>query len=173
MCIDKNATKKIDIFKLFLKNLTKAVYGDNFLSNSPVSGNNTGETKTSGGKNMKTFVSLALTLVLTAATLVGCGCTNQKMDNTSAPTVLPTNEEIWNSTEATTRYTTESTLMTETTDTTGDTTDATRGINETEVQNHVNAHNDTMDRIRGRDNASTATESGAGSNARRIVPGTR
>ena len=119
---------------------------------------------------MKTFAALALTLVLTAATLVGCGCTNQKMDNTSAPTVLPTNEEIWNSTEATTRYTTESTILTETT---SETTDTTGGINETEVQNHVNAHTEMMDKIRGRDNATTATESGAGSNARRMVPGTR
>ena len=29
---------------------------------------------------MITFVSLALTLVLTASCLVGCGCTNQNMD---------------------------------------------------------------------------------------------
>jgi len=47
---------------------------------------------------MKTFVTLALALVLTASCLVGCGCTNQNMDITTAPTVLPTNEEIWNST---------------------------------------------------------------------------
>ena len=122
---------------------------------------------------MKTFVTLALTLVLTAATFVGCGCTKQKTDNTSAPTVLPTNEEIWNSTEATTRYTTESTLMTETTDAATDTTDTTRGINETEVQNHVNAHTDTMEKIREREKAATATENNTGSNARRMVPGTR
>ena len=122
---------------------------------------------------MKSILSLALTLVLTAATLVGCGCTNQNMDNTSAPTVLPTNEEIWNSTEATTRYTTESTLMTETTDPATDTTDTTKGINETEVQNHVNAHTDTMEKIREREKAATATENNAGSNARRMVPGTR
>ena len=56
---------------------------------------------------MKTFVTLALTLVLTAATLVGCGCTNRNSNNTSAPTVLPTNEELWNTTESTTRATTE------------------------------------------------------------------
>ena len=122
---------------------------------------------------MKTFVTLALTLVLTAATFVGCGCTKQKTDNTSAPTVLPTNEEIWNSTETTTRYTTESTLMTETTDAATDTTDTTKGINETEVQNHVNAHTDTREKIREREKAATATENNAGSNARRMVPGTR
>jgi len=44
---------------------------------------------------MKQHSLLALTLVLTAALFTGCGCTNQRMDNTSAPTVLPTNEENW------------------------------------------------------------------------------
>ena len=120
---------------------------------------------------MKTFAAIALTMVLTAATLVGCGCTNQNMDST--PTVLPTNEEIWNSTEATTRYTTESTILTETTETTSETTDTTGGINETEVQNHVNAHTEMMDKIRSKENAATATEGTASSNARRMVPGTR
>lgn len=55
---------------------------------------------------MKTFISLALTLVLSTSLLVGCGCTNQNMDTTSAPTVLPTNEEIWDTTEPSTRPTT-------------------------------------------------------------------
>ena len=50
---------------------------------------------------MKTLATIALTLVLTASLLVGCGCTNQNKDNTSAPTILPTNEEIWNTTEST------------------------------------------------------------------------
>ena len=58
---------------------------------------------------MKSLITLAFTLVLTAALLVGCGCTNQNTNNTSAPTVLPTNEEIWDTSEPTTRYTTEST----------------------------------------------------------------
>jgi len=120
---------------------------------------------------MKTFVSLALTLVLTAACLVGCGCTNQKMDSTSAPTVLPTNEEVWDSTEATTRNTTEATTMTETTDaTTGtDTTEESRNINETEVKNGVNAHTELMDKIREQEKASKAAEN---SNSR-MVPGNR
>ena len=61
---------------------------------------------------MKTYAFLALTIVLTAALLVGCGCTNQNKDNTSAPTVLPTNEEIWDSTTSTTQATTENTLNT-------------------------------------------------------------
>ena len=151
MCIDKNATKKIDIFKLFLKRFAKHTAGDNFLSKFLTSGNNTVETKTSGGKKMKTLVTLALTLVLTAACLVGCGCTNQNMDNTSAPTVLPTNEEIWNSSEATTaNTTTETTMSTETTDATSmtDSTDETRGINETEVQNHVNAQQELNEKIK-------------------------
>ena len=124
---------------------------------------------------MKSLVSLALTLVLTAACLVGCGCTNQNMDNTSAPTVLPTNEEIWNSTETTTHQTTGSTAATEAT--TGSTTEGstgeTRGINETEVQNRVNAHTDMMNKIREKEKAGKASESTAGNNASRAVPGTR
>jgi len=116
---------------------------------------------------MKTFVSLAMTLVLTASLLIGCGCTNRNMEDTSAPTVLPTNEEIWNSTESTTGNTTETTTATETTG--GNTTEESSGINETEVQNHVNAHTDMMDKIRGRENASESTES----TVNRMVPGTR
>lgn len=61
---------------------------------------------------MKTIVTLAITIVLTAVLLVGCGCTNQNKDNTSAPTVLPTNEEVWDTTESTTRATTQSTMDT-------------------------------------------------------------
>lgn len=124
---------------------------------------------------MKTFVSLALTLVLTASLLVGCGCTNQNMDTTSAPTVLPTNEEIWNSTEATTGTTTPSTDMTQTTDATSETnsTDETRGVNETEVQNHVNAHTEMMDKIRENENAGKSTEGNGNSRASRMMPGTR
>lgn len=56
---------------------------------------------------MKKYAILALCLVLTAAMMVGCGCTNRKMDETSAPTVLPTNEEVWDTTAPTTRATTE------------------------------------------------------------------
>ena len=128
---------------------------------------------------MKTFAIMALTLILTAATMVGCGCTNQNMDPTTMPTVLPTNEEIWNSTETTTRMTTEATTVTDptgshsTTDTTGTTesTDTSRSINETEVQNRVNAHTDMMNKIR--ENEKAAKESSADSNARRAVPGAR
>jgi len=124
---------------------------------------------------MKPFVSIALTLVLTAACLVGCGCTNQNMDNTSAPTVLPTNEEIWNSTESTTRHTTEATVMTETTDgsATAKSTEESRGINETEVQNHVNAHTEMMDKIRNREKAATPDESNPQNQTGRMMPGTR
>lgn len=56
---------------------------------------------------MKKYAYLALCLVLTAAMMVGCGCTNRESENTSAPTVLPTNEEVWDTTEPTTRATTE------------------------------------------------------------------
>ena len=123
---------------------------------------------------MKTFVALAMTLVLTATCLMGCGCTNQKMDNMSEPTVLPTNEEIWNSTETTTHTTTESTTVTDTTgETTENTTNTTRSINETEVQNHVNAHTDMMDKIRENEKASTTTESDTGNSTNRMIPGNR
>ena len=50
---------------------------------------------------MKKIGFLALTLVLTAGVLAACGCTNQNMDNTSMPTVLPTNEENWTTTATT------------------------------------------------------------------------
>lgn len=57
---------------------------------------------------MKKYLALTLCLVLTAAALVGCGCTGKKMDDSiSSPTVLPTNEEVWESTQSTTRATTE------------------------------------------------------------------
>ena len=58
---------------------------------------------------MKTLAAIALAFVLTASLLVGCGCTNRNGGNSSAPTVLPTNEEIWTTTEETTRYTTHAT----------------------------------------------------------------
>lgn len=51
---------------------------------------------------MKNIGYLTITLVLTTAVLAGCGCTNQKTGSTSAPTVLPTNEESWTSTSAAT-----------------------------------------------------------------------
>ena len=97
---------------------------------------------------MKPFAIFALTLILTAATLVGCGCTNQNMDTDTMPTVLPTNEEIWNSTETTIHDTTGSTTVPATNDgTLTETTDETRNINETEVKNHVNDYTEMMDKI--------------------------
>ena len=122
---------------------------------------------------MKPFATLALALVLTASLLVGCGCTNQNMDDPSAPTVLPTNEEIWESTESTTHFTTDATTMTETTGETGQTesTDNSKSINETEVQNHVNAHTEMMDKIR--ENEKSATESSTDNKTSRMMPSTR
>lgn len=60
---------------------------------------------------MKKITIAAMCFVLTAALFVGCGCTNRNMDTTSEPTVLPTNEEVWESTQSTTRATTEATTM--------------------------------------------------------------
>lgn len=73
---------------------------------------------------MRRYALMILCLVLTAAALTGCGCTNRKMDNASAPTVLPTNEEVWESThpsaEATTHpSTTPTTMATEHTEPSG------------------------------------------------------
>ena len=110
---------------------------------------------------MKTFLTLALTLVLTASLFVGCGCTNHKMDDTN-PTVLPTNEEIWNSTEAT-RNTTEATTNTTTGTIVTETTEETGNINETEIKNGVNAHTEMMDKIREQEKAEKETKAATGS----------
>lgn len=112
---------------------------------------------------MKKYAYFALTLVLTAALLVGCGCTNQNMDNTSEPTVLPTNEEIWDTTQSTTRATTEATTMPTT-----DTTDATNG---TGAGSGMGNGNGAMTDETG--NATTATESTGAieGRARRMIPG--
>lgn len=65
---------------------------------------------------MKTYASLVLILVLTASVLVGCGCTNKNKGGMPEPTVLPTNEELWESTAPTTRATTAPTTPRETYD---------------------------------------------------------
>ena len=121
---------------------------------------------------MKTFVTLALALVLTASALVGCGCTNRNMENTSTPTVLPTNEEIWNSTEATTRYTTEATVMTDPTAATnsGETTDSTEN---TTIENRVNASSDLTNKLMEMEKASKSAEENANSRSQRTIHGTR
>ena len=104
---------------------------------------------------MKTLATIALTLVLTASLLVGCGCTNRN-DNTPAPTVLPTNEELWDTTEATTRATTESTTAPMTTDSTISTTDNTDATNETGGMT---------------DGTTDVTEGPMSRSARRMIPG--
>lgn len=55
---------------------------------------------------MKKYSIFVLVFVLTAAMLVGCGCTNRDMGQTSVPTVLPTNEEVHPTTRETTHATT-------------------------------------------------------------------
>ncbi len=70
---------------------------------------------------MKKYVYLALTLVLTAFVLIGCGCTNQNMGETTGPNILPTNEEVWDSAPSTTptgtQSATSSTITTQPTET--------------------------------------------------------
>ena len=115
---------------------------------------------------MKTLATIALTLVLTASLLVGCGCTNRN-DNTPAPTVLPTNEELWDTTEATTRATTESTTAPMTTDGTETTTNGNGGNgimdNTTETGGIMEGSNGTAD----------VTEGPMSRSARRMMPGGR
>ena len=69
---------------------------------------------------MKRYQILIAVFVLTAALMTGCGCTGPSMDQTEAPTVLPTNEEVRPSTkpttQPTTQDTTEPTMTTETHD---------------------------------------------------------
>ena len=120
---------------------------------------------------MKTLLSMMLVLVLTASLFVGCGCTNQKMNNATTPTVLPTNEEIW--TTETTRSTTEATINTTDGTIVTETTEETKGINETEVQNKVNAHTDMMDKIRENERAVPPTTGNAESPSSRMMPGSR
>ena len=120
---------------------------------------------------MKTLLNMMLVLVLTASLFVGCGCTNQKMDNTSAPTVLPTNEEIW--TTETTHATTEATTSTTHSTIVTENTEETRGINETEVQNKVNAHTEMMDKIRENERSISPTTGNTESPSSRMISGTR
>ena len=60
---------------------------------------------------MTRFYTLIAVFVLTAALLTGCGCTGPTMDQTEAPTVLPTNEEVRPTTKPTTQPTTEATTQ--------------------------------------------------------------
>lgn len=109
---------------------------------------------------MKTLATIALTLVLTASLLVGCGCTNRN-NNDTAPTVLPTNEELWESTEATTRATTESTTAPMTTDSTISTTD------------NTDATNETGGIMEGTTGTTDGTEGALSRSARRMMPGSK
>ncbi|MBO7251186.1 MAG: hypothetical protein J6V25_01035 [Oscillospiraceae bacterium] len=56
---------------------------------------------------MKTISLLLALFVLTAAMLTGCGCTGPNMEQTTPPTVLPTNEEVTQTTGNTTAPTTD------------------------------------------------------------------
>lgn len=101
---------------------------------------------------MKPFASLFMSLVLTAAMLTGCGCTNQNADMTTATTLLPTNE-------ATTMPSTAATEMT-----TAPTTDGMQGTNET-----INHGNGPLVED-GTGTTEDTTESTAQSRARQVAP---
>ena len=63
---------------------------------------------------MKSFATLFTSLVLTAAMLTGCGCTNRNVDKTTPTTLIPT-------TEMTTAPTTQATETIHPTETFGST----------------------------------------------------
>ena len=111
---------------------------------------------------MKSTFALVLTLVLTASTLAGCGCTKKNIDNTSAPTVLPTNEEIWNATENTSHVTTEHTTAPTTTENNNPNSDVTT--------EHGTGTTSTTD---GTADTATETESSLSRSARKMIPGNR
>lgn len=105
---------------------------------------------------MKQYTALLAALVLTATLFTGCGCTNQNMDTTSAPTVLPTNEEVWTNettTAPTTRATTEATMPS-----TSDTTES-----------GMDSGNGALEDTTG--SSPETTENAAASRARRMIPG--
>jgi len=60
---------------------------------------------------MKRSFMLMMVFVLTAALMTGCGCTGPTMDQTEAPTILPTNEEVRPTTKPATQPTTEATTQ--------------------------------------------------------------
>lgn len=114
---------------------------------------------------MKKYAFLTLSLVLTAVLLVGCGCTNRNVEDTSAPTVLPTNEEVWDTTEATTRATTETTVpstMDIIPGDTNETTDRGNGPLEDNGTNHTTSSTE-----------STESTGAAEGRTRSAMPGTR
>ncbi|MBR2420975.1 MAG: hypothetical protein IKB09_01320 [Oscillospiraceae bacterium] len=67
---------------------------------------------------MKKYAYIALCLVLTASVLAGCGCTNQNMETKPEPTILPTNEEVWDTTERPIPNTTQPSITTHPSETT-------------------------------------------------------
>lgn len=59
---------------------------------------------------MKALASLLTSLVLTAAMLTGCGCTNRNMDNTPPTSLLPSSEATTAPSTAATETTTMPTM---------------------------------------------------------------
>lgn len=107
---------------------------------------------------MKHYALLLTALVLTASLFTGCGCTNQNMDTTTAPTVLPTNEEVWTNettTAPTTRATTEATMPTVTQSTEFGSGDGNGALEDTTG------------------GSTETTENAAASRARRMIPGSK
>lgn len=66
---------------------------------------------------MKSFASMFMSFVLTAAMLTGCGCTNRNAGGNTTPTIMPTPEMTTAPTSAPTNAATEPTTTQETDET--------------------------------------------------------
>ena len=94
---------------------------------------------------MKSFASLFMSFVLTAAMLTGCGCTNRNAGMTTPTTMLPTTEMTTAPTSAPTHAATEPSMTNETDETINhgngplveDTTGTTENTTEPTAQNRA------------------------------------
>ena len=87
---------------------------------------------------MKSFATLFTSLVLTAAMLTGCGCTNRNVDKTTPTTLIPT-------TEMTTAPTTQAAETTHPTETFGSTDETINHGNGPLVEDGTNTTEDTTE----------------------------
>ena len=87
---------------------------------------------------MKSFATLFTSLVLTAAMLTGCGCTNRNVDKTTPTTLIPT-------TEMTTAPTTQATETIHPTETFGSTDETINHGNGPLVEDGTNTTEDTTE----------------------------
>ena len=92
---------------------------------------------------MKSFATLFTSLVLTAAMLTGCGCTNRNVDKTTPTTLIPTT--LIPTTEMTTAPTTQAAETTHPTETFGSTDETINHGNGPLVEDGTNTTEDTTE----------------------------